>query len=174
MFRRSLLAAISGSAAAAPVFAQLSMPTDPPLDDINLVERGHDWIDRQLRDYYGSAWHRPPGRGIYHHRADNVWRVPDSRTALLQRAGVLSELPEPDWSEEAYDCEDFAFRLYSALTMAVPRMAVGIAFNFAGGHVYNVFVTADGEVIEYEPQDGTVVTDSGRSYYDFEHGILFL
>jgi hypothetical protein len=174
MFRRSLLAAISSSAAIPTVHTQVPMSSDDPLDDIELVEHDHDWIDRQLRNHYGAAWHEPPLSGIFHHKSDNVWRVPDSRTALLQRAGVLTDLPEPDYGAEAYDCEDYAFRLYTALTMAYPRLSVGIAFNFSGDHVFNVFVTADGEVIEYEPQDGEVVTDSEHAYYEFENGILFL
>lgn len=175
MYRRPFLAALGGAAMTAASSTQTAMATaNDPLDDIDLVEHDQDWIDRQLRDHYGARFHEPPGEGIYHHKADSVWRVPTSRTALLQRAGVLCELPQPDYETDAYDCEDFAFRLYSALTMAVPRMAVGIAFNFAGDHAYNVFVTDDGEVIEYEPQRGAVVTESEDSLYDFENGILYI
>jgi hypothetical protein len=145
----------------------------PLLDDLTLVEKDENWIDRELQNHYGSdRWHEPASRGIFHQNSDSVWRLPDSKRAILQRAKILSERPEPDGTTDKYDCEDYSFALYSALTMAYPRLSVGIAINLSGSHVWNVFVTSDGEVIDFEPQSGRDVSDSYRDRYDFKRGIL--
>lgn len=179
MHRRALLAALGAGSLASfevstPMPRDTHTPTDRPLEPLTLASRDRAWIDRTLQDHYGAAWRQPPTRGIFHHRTDNEWHLPTSRTAILQRAGVFVDVPQPEWGEEAYDCEDYAMHLYSALTMAHPQLSVGIAFNYAGDHVFTVFVTADGDVIEYEPQTGEVVTDSDDAYYQFEEGLLVL
>jgi hypothetical protein len=155
---------------------QFAMSDEHPLlDDLTLSEKDHDWVDRELQNHYSSRrWHRRPTQGIFHHKSDNTWRLPDSRRAVLQRARVFVDLPDPDYAVDEYDCEEYAFKIYLALTMAYPKLSVGIAFNFAGGHVYNLFLTAEGEVIEYEPQTGEVVTDDNSDIYDFKNGILYL
>lgn len=146
----------------------------PLLDDLTLVEKGENWIDRELQNHYGSdKWGNRPARGIYHQHSDSVWRLPDSKRAILQRAEVISELPGPEGTTDEWDCEDFAFQLYSRLTASYPRLSVGVAIS-PGNHVWNILMTADGEVIDWEPQTGEDVSDSPRDRYDFDNGILIL
>lgn len=146
----------------------------PLLDDLTLVEKGENWIDRELQNHYGSdKWGNRPARGIYHQHSDSVWRLPDSKRAILQRAEVISELPGPEGATDEWDCEDFAFQLYSRLTASYPRLSVGVAIS-PGNHVWNILMTADGEVIDWEPQTGEDVSDSPRDRYDFDNGILIL
>lgn len=175
MHRRPFLAAL-GSAALATTHGQTAMATDnDPLDDIKLVKHDHDWIDRQLRAHYGDGWgSAQPLDGIFWHSPDSVdgARLPASRRPLLHRARVLCELPEPGYELDAYDCEDYALRLFIALKMAHPRLRVGVVYNFSGGHAYNLFVTGSGDVIEFEPLDGSVVTDSEHEHYQVTDGIV--
>jgi hypothetical protein len=174
MFRRSFIEALSASTAI-PMDTQFTMSQDNNLllDDLNLIEKDKDWIHRELQNHYGSRqWHRRPAQGIFHQHTDTVWRLPDSRRAILQRAKILTDLPEPYVNENEYDCEDFAFRLYTALTMTYPELSVGVAINNSEGHVWNVFLTSEGEVIDFEPQLGQDVSDSNIDDYDFDNGIL--
>jgi len=145
-----------------------------PLPPLDLTDHDYRWVSERLREYYGAGpWQGWPGSGIYHLRSDASARVPASKAAIRQRADAVVELPHPDYEYDGYDCEDFAMHMYSTLTQMHPRLSVGVAFSFTADHVFNVFLTEEG-VVEYEPQDGTVVTDSGDPLYEFDRGLLFI
>lgn len=164
------VATVSGSAITMSDSASASDESLPPLD---LVQHDREWLYRQLRGEY-DAWHRPPGHGIYHLGTDYPVDVPTTYDAIVSRAKVLADLSHPPFREGVFDCEDAALWLRSLLVQAYPTMSVGVAFNVSGDHVYNVFVTDDDGVVEFEPQTATVVTDSDRSRYDFNNGVLLL
>jgi len=146
----------------------------PGLPPLTLVEHDYNWLNGQLAEFFGEGpWQGWPGSGIYHLSSDVGARVPTSKAAIRQRADAVVELPQPDYEYNEFDCEDYAIHLYSTLTKMYPRLSVGVAFTFTGDHAFNVFVTEDG-VMEYEPQGGTVVTDSDEQLYEFDRGLLFI
>lgn len=169
---------LSLAAVAAASDPHISMPNtdssvDEPLPPLDLVDRDREWLYGRLRDAY-DAWHRPPSRGIYHLATDYPASVPKTRDAVVSRAKVLADLSHPPLRDGVFDCEDAALWLRSLLVQAYPTMSVGVAFNLAGDHVYNVFVTDEDGVVEFEPQTATVVTDSDRPRYDLREGVLIL
>jgi len=57
-----------------------------------------------------------------------------------------------------YDCDNFAFRLYSNLKNKYPKLAVGIVFS--DGHAFNVFVDNEGFAWYVEPQNDKIYSYS--------------
>jgi len=174
MRRRQFIAATSGSAVLATAFGETQMPaSDTALDDIELREAADGWIGRQLQAHYGDVWDATsPMDGLFWHSPDTGTQLPLSQRGLLQRAEVLTNLPEPAYEVDAYDCEDYALRLFIGLKMLQPSLRVGVVYNFSGAHAYNLFVTAVGDVVEFEPITGEVVTDSEHEHYSPATGIV--
>ena len=57
------------------------------------------------------------------------------------------------------------------MTASFQQLTTGVMFN-SGTHVYNVFITSEGDVIEFEPRNGQIVTDSTHELYNVSNGIL--
>jgi len=57
-----------------------------------------------------------------------------------------------------YDCDNFAFKLYSNLKNKYPKLAVGIVFS--DGHAFNVFVDNEGFAWYVEPQNDKIYSYS--------------
>jgi len=146
---------------------------EPPraLPELELVKHDTDWVDRQLSGHYGDDWNDD----IYYLRSDVVTRAPKQKTPIRMRADAVVDRPDPGYSADEYDCEDYAIHLYSSLTRMYPRLSVGICWNISGDHAYNIVLTEDG-LMEYDPQleERSVVTDNDNELYDFDQGVLFI
>jgi hypothetical protein len=176
MNRRGMLAAMGAAAvgSAAPAQAESSTEPDRPLvAPLQSERKSIRWARDQLRSHYGPAFHEPPSRGIYLHRTDN-WVGVAPRDAIVQRAEIVSDLLRPYGAEDWWDCEDQALELRHKMTAAWTGLSTGVAFN-SGTHVYNVFLTSEGDIVEFEPRVGRVVPeDVDDDAYQFDEGVLLL
>ncbi|SDM92646.1 hypothetical protein SAMN04487949_2871 [Halogranum gelatinilyticum] len=154
---------------------------EPPTESesITTTRRSVSWVQKHLRDYFGSDFYKAPNQGIFHHYPDYTYDLfePD---VFRELAASYSPKVIPGNSER-YDCDEYAtgFRWYfltGGFGKFPPTNMVGQAHNFAGNHVYNVAICADGTILEWEPQTGTLAADSGAPprYYEFTNGILYL
>jgi hypothetical protein len=176
MKRRGLLAAMGAAAIVSAGTAQ-AQSSSPDQDTTGLPleteRKSIGWARDQLRSHYGSSFHEPPDRGIYLHRTDN-WVGVAPRDAIVQRARIVSDLLRPYGAVDAWDCEDQALELRHKMTAAWTGLSTGVAFN-SGTHVYNLFLTSEGEVVEFEPRVGRVVPENyDDPAYQFEEGVLLL
>ncbi len=53
-----------------------------------------------------------------------------------------------------YDCDNFAFKLYSNLKNKYPMLSIGIVFS--SSHAFNVFIDKDGIAHYIEPQNDKI------------------
>lgn len=159
--RRTVMQALGAAAVSGkmdgPEHAKSEQP-DCGLPSLEITSKSARWANRQLRNEYGSAWYKPPARGIYFQPTDETLGVA-SRDALVQRATVVAELAEPRYSRDGWDCEDQSLRLRQRMVELDPALNVGVMFNHSGSHAYNILLTAEGDVVEFEPQSGAVVPD---------------
>ncbi|SFK64837.1 hypothetical protein SAMN04487950_0374 [Halogranum rubrum] len=143
------------------------------------TRRSLSWVQKRLKKYYGSRFYKQPTRGIFHHYPDQTYDLL-RKDAFLQLAQTYQPLLVSG-HEERFDCDEYATGLrWMFLTGGLGEFPasnmVGIAHNFAGSHVYNVVICAEGEILEWEPQSNTLVSESGGppEYYNFKSGILYL
>jgi len=140
------------------------------LPNFKSEKKSEGWIKQQFRDEYGSDFYKPPGRGIYFHYTDNkFWVAP--RDVIVPRAKVVSSTLREYEAVDKWDCEDQALELRHRMTASFQQLTTGVMFN-SGTHVYNVFITSEGDVIEFEPRNGQIVTDSTHELYNVSNGIL--
>jgi len=175
--RRTVMQALGAAAVSgevdAPEHAKSEQP-DSGLPSLEITTKSTRWANRQLRNQYGAAWYKPPSRGIYFHYTDKSLGLA-SRDALVQRAQVVAELSEPRYEVDAWDCEDQSMRLRQRMVALNPRLNVGVMFNHSGDHAYNVLLTAEGDVVEFEPHTGEVSPDRlEQDKYEPTEGIMML
>jgi len=61
-----------------------------------------------------------------------------------------------------YDCDNFAFKLYTNLKSRYPRLTIGVALN--SRHAFNVFVDKFGKAWYIEPQNDKVFPNLTGQY----------
>jgi hypothetical protein len=155
-------------------FTQTESTSEP-----TLTRRSLSWVQKRLREYYGSNFYKQPTRGIFHHHPDETYDLLEKEVFLQLAKTYQPWIVSSD--EERFDCDEYAMGLrWMFLTGGFGEFPatnmVGQAHNFAGKHVYNVVICADGEIVEWEPQSNVLAVESRapQKYYDFENGILYL
>lgn len=137
-----------------------------PSPDTAAIHR--DVIESSLQeatDYDGSD---DPIRTVY---SDGTYLAPVDavETNILKTFASLPQfLP---YRPERFDCENYAqlFRVLAAFIGG--SNAVGVVYDWSGGHAYNVIVRSDGELVFYEPQDDTEV-EIGEADYQLGNALI--
>lgn len=57
----------------------------------------------------------------------------------MQCAAVGSELSEPRYQANAWDCEDQSFRLRQRMAELNPHLNVSAVFNYGGDYTWDIF-----------------------------------
>ena len=153
--------------------------SDPAEPELKVTQRSLSWVQKRLRNHYGNRFYRRPTKGIFHHYPDKTYDLLE-KSAFVELAQAYHPQLVPG-HEERFDCDEYAMGLrWLFLTGGFGKFPatnmVGQAHNFAGNHVYNVVMCADGSLLEWEPQTNTLASESGgpSEYYEFKNGILYL
>ena len=144
--------------------SQLNIPSPETAE----VDRG--FIDEALQDtipaYDGT------NDEIHLVLADGVYRAPYDKEIgeLLLVSQIVQYLP---YRPEVFDCENFAGLFKELSAFFAGSNTVGTVHDWSGGHAYNVIVTAEGNVLFYEPGDDKMVS-IGEGDYELSNAMIIM
>ncbi|MFB6304262.1 MAG: hypothetical protein ABEH47_03775 [Haloferacaceae archaeon] len=139
---------------------------------LTATERSLEWVRDALEAQLQNYW-KPPDEGIYHLYRDETFSLLDDPEAFRNYATVFRGMLDSTYSQDGYDCENYAFDLQSAFTRTRPfTNGVGVLMDFDMDHAFNVVLFSDGTVVRWEPQTADDVTDELR--YRPSTGVLVL
>ena len=127
----------------------------PPFDFEDPVkEVDYVWVDDLLRkkvpNYKGAPYTFSP-TGVYRLHLDAKYGIPSLADSI--------KIIEWDWVDakkytgDFFDCENYALWFMSRVHGLFRLNHVGVVLDYTGGHGYNLFVTSEGNVFLFEPQN---------------------
>jgi len=164
MFRRTFLEATGSLTTAAISTGEY----DGPHRDLDHESQSWQWVRDLLRDRYDLE-------RVDWVRFEDAYRIPADRERATTILTVLNALVDGPYQRDKRDCEEFTMQLCSLVGRV--GLNAGIAISEAGaadGHAWIVQPTADGEIVDWEPQTATDVSSWTVDRYDLEAGHVLL
>jgi hypothetical protein len=97
--------------------------------------------------------------------------VREDVSLLRVLGGVLSWFP---YRPARFDCEDYGKFMSALVPLVLGTNTVALVVDFTGGHAYNAIVTADGDVLFYEPNGDEIVTLGESGAYQLKRGVVIV
>jgi len=164
MFRRTFLEATGSLTTAAISTGEY----DGPHRDLDHESQSWQWVRDLLRDRYDLE-------RVDWVRFEDEYRLPADRERAVTILAVLNALVDGPYQRDKRDCEEFAMQLASLVGRV--GLNAGLAISEGGatdGHAWLVQPTADGDLVHWEPQTSTDVSDWDIDRYALEDGHLLL
>jgi len=126
----------------------IDTPTSEPIKKSTLWGAVHEHIDpKDVRIVTADgSYYATDGDGV-----ESLARIGDA----------LDWLP---YRPDRFDCEEYAELVVALAAFGAGVNAVGVVYDWSGGHAYNVVVTSDSEAVFVESQTGEIV-DVGEGNY---------
>ena len=143
---------------------------EPPFEVVPEVEVPGLWVEDVLAAAIPN-W----GKGVGRVPLDGKYYIPALEGTQKIIAWDLTD--EKQYIRDRFDCENFAFSVKGRVDRLFGVNHFGLVIDWSGAHGYNIFLTPEGAVFIYEPQNDqywSLADHDFKGIYALQQGVILI